>query len=440
MCRWTGALAALVVFLLLGGQPAVAAQSTSTTLSLGTGSVVYGSEQAEQFAVAVSSSGGVVSGRAAVKAGATTLCSVILSGGKGACSPSATKLKPGSYTVVAVYAGTTQFATSTSAPEALTVSKATTSSTLSLSAANVAYGSEQTETFSVAVTATGVVPAGIVTVKAASTTLCKAKLSSGKGVCSLSATELKTGSYSVVASYPGNSKLTASTSIAMGLGVVGSNVALVAGKVLLNGAPVSGATVWIGSTEAKASGSGAFSMTVVPGTYKWILSLPGGIIYGAPVAVAGDMNVNLNLIEHTVTVVAKNPSGEPVAGVKTKAEGGFNTKLAPVAATLAPGFEAEAVAWDHPQATTNAEGKLQFSIPDIEPPQSTVELIPPPESGLVNTTIDVANVTTDETREVTVPQGAHVLGTVPSMGRRFRVRRCGLDRPKPRRVAVARSR
>ena len=176
----------------------------------------------------------------------------------------------------------------------------------------------------------------------------------------------------------------------------------VLGTVTINGAPVSGATVWIGSTEAKASGSGAFSMTVVPGTYKWILSLPGGVIYGAPVAVAGDMNVNLNLIEHTVTVVAKNPSGEPVAGVKTKAEGGFNTKLAPVAATLAPGFEAEAVAWDHPQATTNAEGKLQFSIPDIEPPQSTVELIPPPESGLVNTTIDVANVTTDETREVTL--------------------------------------
>ena len=210
---------ATLALALLTSPAALAAQPTTTTLSLSTPTLTYGDEQVEVFSVVVSSASVTPTGKVSVKAGSSTLCTATLSGGKGSCSPKATKLKAGSYSVVASYAGTSQLAPSSSNPQSLSVAKASTSTSLSLSASPVLYGNEQTEIFTASVMAPGVTPTGSVPVRTDSTTLCTVKLSAGHGTCSPTATKLKAGSYPVIASYAGNSNLTASASSAKTLTV-----------------------------------------------------------------------------------------------------------------------------------------------------------------------------------------------------------------------------
>lgn len=66
------------------------------------------------------------------------------------------------------------------------------------------YGKEQAERLSATVTLqNGMIPAG--TVKAGTTTVCTIAPASGKGSCTLTATKLRPGTYTLVATYPGNS-------------------------------------------------------------------------------------------------------------------------------------------------------------------------------------------------------------------------------------------
>jgi hypothetical protein len=96
-----------------------------------------------------------------------------------------------------------------------------TATTESLSASTVTYGREQAERVSVAVTAkTGGPPAGTVTVKAGSGTLCVITLGSGAGSCKLTARMLQPGTYRVTAAYPGSPDFTNSVSPAKTLTVV----------------------------------------------------------------------------------------------------------------------------------------------------------------------------------------------------------------------------
>jgi hypothetical protein len=80
-----------------------------------------------------------------VKDSTTTLCVIKLSSGKGSCRLSPKKLKVGTYRLVATYGGSTTFKGSTSAKETLTVTKATSKTTLKLSLTKVSYGDEQVE-------------------------------------------------------------------------------------------------------------------------------------------------------------------------------------------------------------------------------------------------------------------------------------------------------
>jgi hypothetical protein len=187
-------------------------KATTTSLTVAPSGVAYGSENEEHFSVSVVSPNGVPPGKVSVKAGSTTVCTVTLNNGSGNCSPTATKLKPGSYSLAAIYAGTSAYSTSTSVPHSLTVAKAATTTSLALSAAEVPYGSEQTEVFSASASATGVVPGGSVSIKAGSKVLCKAKLSAGHGSCSPTATKLPAGTHSIVATYPESSTMLSSSS------------------------------------------------------------------------------------------------------------------------------------------------------------------------------------------------------------------------------------
>jgi hypothetical protein len=78
-----------------------------------------------------------------------------------------------------------------------------TATTASLSATKVAYGHEQSEKVSVAVSATLGIPGGKATVKSGSTTVCTATLASGKGSCTVAATKFGPGTVKVTASYGG---------------------------------------------------------------------------------------------------------------------------------------------------------------------------------------------------------------------------------------------
>jgi len=84
---------------------------------------------------------------------------------------------------------------------------------IGLSTGTVVYGREQAERVSVKVTAHLGVPTGRVVVWAGSKTVCAIALTSGKGSCLLTAKELGTGTYHLVARYSASAQYAQSTSV-----------------------------------------------------------------------------------------------------------------------------------------------------------------------------------------------------------------------------------
>jgi large repetitive protein len=194
--------------------PVTPARSASTTtLSLSSATVVYGHEQVETIKVVVGPDvPGTPTGSVTVKAGSVVLCTITLVAGQGSCPLGPTTLAAGSQTMTAAYAGDTTFDPS-SAAHSLVVSKASSSTVLSLSAATITLGHEQLERFTVKVTPqfTGI-PTGYVTIKSGSATLCYAKLASGSGSCTPAASALAVGTHTVDGVYGGDGNFNASTS------------------------------------------------------------------------------------------------------------------------------------------------------------------------------------------------------------------------------------
>jgi len=151
-------------------------------------------------------------GAVTVKAGGKVVCVITLKGGKGSCKVNTAKYAPGTVQFSASYGGDSGFKSSKSTAD-LKVSKAATATALSLSAATVKYGSEQTERLSVRVAPhfEGT-PAGRVVVRAGGTVVCTMTLASGTGSCALSASQLASGSHPLVASYAGSASFTGSSS------------------------------------------------------------------------------------------------------------------------------------------------------------------------------------------------------------------------------------
>ena len=102
----------------------IAAQPTTTALTLSAGKVRAGHEQAEHLTVRVKPrTSGTPADQVTIKAGTTTLCKITLSHATGGCTLSKNKLRPGTYHLTASYAGTTRFAGSASTKKTLTVTK-----------------------------------------------------------------------------------------------------------------------------------------------------------------------------------------------------------------------------------------------------------------------------------------------------------------------------
>jgi Big-like domain-containing protein len=102
----------------------VAPEPTSTSLALSPTAVRSGHEQAERLTVRVKPAfGGTPAGAVTVKAGPVTVCTISLKGGKGTCTLGASKLRPGTYKLVARYGGRSPYAASASAKRTLTVTR-----------------------------------------------------------------------------------------------------------------------------------------------------------------------------------------------------------------------------------------------------------------------------------------------------------------------------
>jgi Bacterial Ig-like domain (group 3) len=102
----------------------VAQAASTTTLSLSAAKIVYRHERSERIRVAVSPQfSGTAGGRVTVRAGTATVCTIMLSTGRGSCTLSASKLRAGHYHLVADYQGSADLTASASAVKRLVVSK-----------------------------------------------------------------------------------------------------------------------------------------------------------------------------------------------------------------------------------------------------------------------------------------------------------------------------
>jgi Bacterial Ig-like domain (group 3) len=193
-------------------------QPTSTTLALSAASVPLGGEQAETLTATVRpATSGTPTGTVTVASGATPVCTITLAEGTGTCTLTGSQLAIGSYPLTATYNGDDTNAVSSDASQTLTVAKEPTTTSLALSAGTIAQGDEQAELFTVQVDpATSGIPTGTVTVKAGTkaggVAVCTIILANGMGSCSLTASQLKAGTYQVIATYNGDTTYTVSTS------------------------------------------------------------------------------------------------------------------------------------------------------------------------------------------------------------------------------------
>jgi hypothetical protein len=98
----------------------VAKRGATTTLALAKTSVTYGHESAEKFTASVSHVGSVYpTGKVAVRIGGTTICTITLSKSTGSCTLASTRLRPGTYTFVALYSGDRNYKQAESAKKTL---------------------------------------------------------------------------------------------------------------------------------------------------------------------------------------------------------------------------------------------------------------------------------------------------------------------------------
>lgn len=201
--------------------------ATTTSLTLAPATVDYGDETAALLSVTVATTAaGVPDAAVKVSAGSSAVCTITLAAAStdsasGSCAPTAGEFAPGSYPLTATYAGDAGYAASVSAAETLTVVKAATTTTLTLSAASpVGYGEQQAEKLSVAVASPdGGTPGGTVTISSGSLAVCTVTLRTGAGSCTLAAGELPVGAYPLTAAYSGSADYAASASDAQTLTV-----------------------------------------------------------------------------------------------------------------------------------------------------------------------------------------------------------------------------
>jgi hypothetical protein len=164
--------------------------------------------------------GGTPAGSVSVAAGSHVLCTATLVRGAASCLITKASLPVGTSHLVATYGGDAAYVSSTSPPATLTIAKASTKTTLALSRTAITYGNEKVERLSVTVTGQyGTTPTGKVAIRAGNTLIATITLANGKGSYTLTARQLKAGTYQLTAAYVGSTDFSASDSVAKTLKV-----------------------------------------------------------------------------------------------------------------------------------------------------------------------------------------------------------------------------
>jgi unsaturated chondroitin disaccharide hydrolase len=159
------------------------------------------------YATVKSASSGTPTGSVTFKDGANIIQTISVT--SGLAKISTLKLAVGTHSITAIYAGSTNFAGSTSSVLNFVVSKAPTSTAVTSSLNPATHGSSVTFTATVKSSTTGT-PAGSVTFKDGAIALATATLSGGKAVFTTST--LAVGSHSIAAVFNGNTSFNLSTS------------------------------------------------------------------------------------------------------------------------------------------------------------------------------------------------------------------------------------
>jgi hypothetical protein len=224
--------------------------STTTALTLSPTSVVAGSSSPVTLSatVAPASGSGTPTGTVTFFNGTTQLNQATLASGAATYSYNASSLAVGSYPITATYSGDTTYAGSTAAPVNLTVAAlASTTTALTVTPNSITAGSSSAVALAAKVTQTSGsgTPTGTVTFFNGTTQLNQATLASGTATYSYNASSLASGSYSITATYGGDTANAGSTSapatltvtpvvVTPGFTVTGSTVALNPGATTAN--------------------------------------------------------------------------------------------------------------------------------------------------------------------------------------------------------------
>ncbi len=189
----------------------VKAAASATTLASSLNPSFY--NQSVTFTATVkSATTGIPAGTVTFKNGATTLGTATLNA-SGVATFSSSTLAVGGHAITAVYSGSADFLTSTSAGLGQTV-KAAASTTRVASSLNPSLLTQQVTFTATVASATTGTPTGTVTFKNGVTTLGTATLNAS-GVATFSTTMLSTGAHSITAVYGGSTDFLTSTSAAL---------------------------------------------------------------------------------------------------------------------------------------------------------------------------------------------------------------------------------
>jgi hypothetical protein len=189
---------------------------TVTRLAFTPGSIAFtGAATTLAVSGSVSSTAGTPNGSVTVRVDgkAVSGCINVSFSGTVSCKGTTAILAGGKHLVTLAYSGLDDFAASTSASLPLTVAKRGTTTTLTLAKTSVTYGHESAGKFTASVGRVGTVyPTGKVAVRIGGTTVCTITLSKGVGGCTLANTRLRSGTYTFVALYSGDSNYNQSES------------------------------------------------------------------------------------------------------------------------------------------------------------------------------------------------------------------------------------
>ena len=328
--------------------------ATTTTVSSSTsGSSVFGQSVTFTATVAVTAPGtGMATGKVTFKDGSTVIGSGTLAthSGQETASFATSSLSVADHSITAVYAGATDFATSTSTVLTQTVNKAATTTTVGSSpSGSSVFGQQVTFTATVAVTAPGTgTPSGTVTFKDGSTTLGTGTLAthSGQDTASYTTSTLAVGPNSITALYGTTTDFAASTSTALTQTVNKATTTTTLGSSV-NPAKQNHSVTFTATVAITAPGAGSPSGTV---TFKDGSTTLGT---GALMTVSGHMTATyatstLAIGAHSITALYAGTADFATSTSSVLTQSVTNVPGAPTGATATAGNAQATVHWTAP--------------------------------------------------------------------------------------------